>query len=71
MLQESRKTSGLDVSDRIRVMWEATDHEVAEAMADHATDIAEEVLALEFAQGPGAGEPSVDEAGLRAWITRV
>ena len=71
MLQESRKTSGLDVSDRIRVTWEATDDDVADAMTDHAVAIAEEVLAVEFVQSPGAGEPSVDESGLRAWITRI
>jgi isoleucyl-tRNA synthetase len=70
-LQEARKTSGLDVSDRIRVMWEATEDDVAESVTEHATAIAEEVLAVEFEQGSGAGEPSIDESGLRAWIARV
>jgi isoleucyl-tRNA synthetase len=70
-LQEARKTSGLDVSDRIRVIWEATEDDVAESVTEHATAIAEEVLAVEFEQGSGAGEPSVDESGLRAWIARV
>jgi hypothetical protein len=52
-------------------MWEATEDDVAESVTEHATAIAEEVLAVEFEQGSGAGEPSIDESGLRAWIARV
>ena len=34
LVQEARKTSGLDVSDRIDLRWSATDEMTAQAMAD-------------------------------------
>ncbi|WP_438488483.1 isoleucine--tRNA ligase [Streptomyces sp. S186] len=53
LIQEARKNSGLDVADRIALRWAAADDEVRTALADHATLIADEVLATDFA----AGEP--------------
>ena len=47
MIQEARKTSGFDVSDRIVVRWAAVG-ETAEALEEHAATVAEEVLALAF-----------------------
>jgi isoleucyl-tRNA synthetase len=65
LIQEARKTSGLDVSDRISLRWLATDKETAEALTEHAVLVAEEVLAPDFAQGEADdtyGEPFEDQA---------
>jgi len=71
VVQEARKTSGLDVSDRIRLRLEAG-AELSEAIAEHADLIADEVLAVELEQGEvetlAAQEP---ELGLKVQITRV
>ncbi len=70
-IQEARKQSGLDVSDRIELWWEADSPELTEAIVEHAGLIAAEVLAPSFA----AGHPKVavaehrdDELGLRFWL---
>ncbi|QHF93954.1 isoleucine--tRNA ligase [Streptomyces sp. NHF165] len=57
LIQEARKNSGLDVADRIALRWQSTDEEVAQALAEHAFLIADEVLATEFAQGDPAELP--------------
>ena len=44
MIQEARKTSGFDVSDRIALRW-AADGETADALVEHASTVADEVLA--------------------------
>lgn len=46
-VQEARKVAGLDVSDRIELVWEASG-ELAEALGEHAGLVAEEVLARSF-----------------------
>ncbi|MFF9480298.1 isoleucine--tRNA ligase [Streptomyces sp. NPDC014733] len=48
LIQEARKNSGLDVSDRIALRWETADAELRTALAEHATLIADEVLATAF-----------------------
>jgi isoleucyl-tRNA synthetase len=56
LVQDARKRAGLDVSDRIRLVW-AADGELAVALREHADPIAEEVLAVSFAEGdPGGGD---------------
>ncbi|MGP3970581.1 isoleucine--tRNA ligase [Streptomyces sp. 6N223] len=65
LIQESRKNSGLDVSDRIVVRWRTQDPELARAIADHQALISTEVLATDFAEGDGDeayGEPFEDAA---------
>jgi isoleucyl-tRNA synthetase len=71
LVQEARKSSGLDVSDRITLHWQA-EGELAEAMREHADTVAEEVLASTYAEGLGgaagsgaAGPGSPDAAGAR------
>jgi isoleucyl-tRNA synthetase len=55
LVQDARKSDGLDVTDRISVRWSAADTEVAEAITEHQDLISREVLAVEFgAQPPGA-----------------
>jgi isoleucyl-tRNA synthetase len=82
LIQEARKASGLNVSDRIVVRWTTADVDLAAALAEHGAMIAGEVLAVSF--GPGAG-PGGDGAGvagpwhahadtdlgLRFWLARA
>jgi isoleucyl-tRNA synthetase len=46
-IQERRKSDGLDISDRISVLWNASD-EIAEAIQAGASHISDEVLATAF-----------------------
>lgn len=64
LIQEARKNSGLDVADRIAVVWSSTDPSTTEALTEHAPLIADEVLATSFtASTPPAdfGPPFTDE----------
>jgi isoleucyl-tRNA synthetase len=64
LVQDARKASGLDVSDRITLTWSATLPEVAEAVREHAASVAAEVLAVAFDEGPvGAGARSDEDLG--------
>jgi isoleucyl-tRNA synthetase len=51
LVQEARKASGFEVTDRIALRHTTEDPEVAAALAAHADLIAEEVLATEIAEG--------------------
>jgi isoleucyl-tRNA synthetase len=51
LVQDARKSDGLDVSDRISLWWEATGPDLPEALAEHGDLIAGEVLAEEFRAG--------------------
>ena len=61
-IQDKRKESGFDVSDRIDVRWNSAP-EYREAIASGATRISEEVLALSFARDE-ALSPTQEELGL-------
>jgi isoleucyl-tRNA synthetase len=56
LVQDARKSAGFAVSDRITLVWAASDAELAEALREHGATVADEVLATSFAEG------SVDEA---------
>ena len=62
LVQEARKTSGFEVSDRIALTWTPDPTEagqaVAEAIEAHAALIADEVLAIQVTQGDGSGVPA-------------
>jgi isoleucyl-tRNA synthetase len=60
-LQEARKNAGLEVTDRIEATWRAAG-ELAEALREHTGSIADEVLAVTFAERT---EPA--GAGLTGW----
>jgi isoleucyl-tRNA synthetase len=60
LIQEARKASGLEVSDRIVVRWQAADADLAAALIEHGPTVAGEVLAVSF--GPGDG-PADDGQG--------
>lgn len=56
VVQEARKTRGLEVSDRIALTWAAERADVADAVRTHAGTIAEEVLAVEMTEGAVNGD---------------
>jgi len=70
LVQDARKTSGLEVSDRIELWWAASG-ELAEALAEGSARLGEEVLAVSIEQGtPTADlrEHEDAEIGLRFWL---
>lgn len=52
-IQEGRKTSGLEITDRISLFWESDDAQVHAALVQHATEISAEVLAVDMTEAPG------------------
>jgi isoleucyl-tRNA synthetase len=65
LIQDSRKSAGLEISDRIALRWQASDPMVAEAMREHGELIAGEVLASAYAEGkPEAGDHHAADADL-------
>ena len=63
LIQDARKASGFDISDRIHVTWEATHDEVAHAMNEHGEHIAQEVLATQWTCAV-VDNPVIDDADL-------
>ncbi|WP_022909265.1 isoleucine--tRNA ligase [Aestuariimicrobium kwangyangense] len=59
-VQETRKSSGLDVSDRISLDWAASSDDLAAAVREHQAMIADEVLATSITE---VDEPSLAEVG--------
>ena len=71
MVQEARKNSGFDVSDRISLVWQA-DGDTAAALREHSGLVADEVLAVEMTEGEPAGAVvRDDDLGLAFTVTRV
>jgi isoleucyl-tRNA synthetase len=75
LVQEARKSDGLEVTDRIAVRWSAGGPELAAALAAHGELIAGEVLAVSFGPGDGPGdgagtwyEHNDAGLGLRFWL---
>jgi len=64
MIQDARKQSGLEVTDRISLAWSASDAELAEALREHGGEIASEVLAVSFGELAEGAEPTHHEAEL-------
>jgi len=76
LVQDARKNAGLDVSDRIRLRWQAPDPELAAALAEHGQSIAGEVLAVETGSEPPDGEAgwsrsAETDLGLTFWLQRA
>ena len=71
-VQELRKQSDFDVSDRITLAWSGTG-EAADVLRAHAADIAKEVLAVTVTEASEAGAGWVDDAdlGLSFHVARV
>ncbi len=71
LVQEARKASGFDVSDRIVLTWSATG-ETAEALRENGTLVADEVLAVEMREAEPAGAVvRDDDLGLVFSVERV
>jgi isoleucyl-tRNA synthetase len=72
LIQDARKTSGLDISDRITVTWESGNESTASALNAHADLIASEVLATAWTQGPVSNPTaSDDELELKVLIAKA
>ena len=52
LIQEARKSAGLDISDRITLVWTSANDSIAASLREHRDLIAGEVLATQFAEGP-------------------
>ncbi|MGY1916277.1 isoleucine--tRNA ligase [Blastococcus sp. SYSU DS0973] len=71
LVQEARKTSGLEVSDRIELSWTA-DGAMAQALTEHAEQLAGEVLASAVhADTAGSGEGVEGPEGSRFWVAKA
>ena len=79
LVQEARRTAGLDVSDRIELWWTADDAELAGALREGGALLAAEVLAVAVFEGPPAADPTgtattdlathrEEELGLTFWL---
>ena len=76
LVQDARKSDGLDVSDRISLRWATEDPELSAALTEHGELIAGEVLADEFRPGaaadlPGAHQHPNPDLGLTFWLIRA
>ncbi len=79
VLQDARKTSGLDITDRVDIRWSADTPATAQALLEHGSAVAAEVLAVSFtrAVGPDSGGSapatgsghSAPDLGLTFWLS--
>ncbi|WP_239312187.1 isoleucine--tRNA ligase, partial [Frankia sp. Cj3] len=53
VLQDARKTSGLDITDRVDIRWSADTPATAQALLEHGSAVAAEVLAVSFTRAAG------------------
>ncbi|MGY1603471.1 isoleucine--tRNA ligase [Geodermatophilus sp. SYSU D00815] len=71
LIQEARKASGLEVSDRIELWWTA-EGPMAEALTEHGEQVAGEVLAVAVHAGQEGPGTAVDgPEGSRLWLARA
>jgi isoleucyl-tRNA synthetase len=66
LVQEARKTDGLDVSDRISLRWAAADPELTAALTEHGPLISGEVLATDYGPAEAGGAAAAGAAGAGA-----
>lgn len=68
-VQQSRRESGLEVSDRIRLTWATSSEELAAAISRHSDYIESETLSVsaERVTGPTGSSSTVD--GIEVWIS--
>ncbi|WP_106585537.1 isoleucine--tRNA ligase [Murinocardiopsis flavida] len=74
LVQDLRKSSGLDISDRISLWWRAEDPTTGQAVAEHAAWIGAEVLAGEVVNGEPDGEAhsvASPEFGVTFWLRKL
>ncbi|MFI0349633.1 isoleucine--tRNA ligase [Actinomadura sp. 9N407] len=79
LVQDARKSTGLQVTDRIELWWRATNDDLAEALRAHESELGAEVLAEAVREGRPAeggadhGLPAQqdDELGLTFWLRKA
>ena len=73
MIQEARKNSGFEVSDRIKLKYHTTDDQVRSSIIENIEVIKGEVLAIEFVEAKGSNDPTtVDEdLNVQIWIEKA
>jgi isoleucyl-tRNA synthetase len=66
VLQDARKSAGLEITDRIDVWWTASSEPTALALREHTATVADEVLAVSFVEGdlPPGTHHTADDLGL-------
>ena len=71
LIQDGRKSSGFDISDRISVTWQATDPQTKIAVDTYGKTIATEVLATSWIEGSvSTVTVSDEELGFQATLTK-
>ena len=71
LVQDARKASGFEVSDRVRLTWRAGG-ELADALREHSDAVAKEVLAVQVSEGEPTGDVHRDpDLGLTFAVERV
>jgi len=74
LVQDARKSAGLQVTDRIALWWQVTDgapDQLSEAITEGGDRLAVEVLAVAIEPGPppdGLSQRVDDDLGLRLWL---
>jgi isoleucyl-tRNA synthetase len=75
LVQDARKASAFDVTDRVQLWWAASD-ELARHCASTLCSVADEVLAVAYEEGrrhrrgSDVRDFTDDELGLRFWLAR-
>ena len=73
MIQEARKASGLEVSDRINLKYHTTDEQVNGSISENLEVIKSEVLALSFVAEKAPNDPTTkdEDLNLEIWIEKA
>ena len=69
-MQQARKDSGFEVTDRITVLWQSDDERVEQAFAEHGDMIAGEVLATEIVEAAAPAAMDLSDPDLRVALRR-
>ena len=69
-VQEARKASGLEITDRITLRWTGGD-DVSAALGEHEDEIADEVLAVGITEDAAAADHGDDALGLRFSLAKA
>ncbi|MSY53816.1 MAG: isoleucine--tRNA ligase, partial [Actinobacteria bacterium] len=72
LIQDARKSSGFDISDRISVVWESSMDVTTDALIAHSAMVSAEVLATSWQQGTVSNATALDdELGLKVLIIKA
>ncbi|MFM1986185.1 MAG: hypothetical protein RIS18_402, partial [Actinomycetota bacterium] len=73
LIQEARKASGFDVSDRINLRYHTSDDQVKKSIQHNSEIIKSEVLALGFVDEKGSNQPTTGDTdlNLEIWIEKA